>query len=322
LLTGASGFVGGWALRRLEARRTSDLEIFASGHKSEIHSRAAKAVRLDITDRAQVDEVVGVVRPSAVIHLAAVSAVREAKEAPRAAWEVNLNGTMNLAEALFRYCPQARFIFVSTSEVYGGAASTRGAPLDETAPLDPLNAYAASKAAADLMVGQMARDGLNALRVRPFNHTGPGQTERFAIPAFAAQIARIEAGAQEPVIRVGNLDGRRDFLDVRDVADAYLSLALSSFFFQPGLVLNLASGTGRRIGEILEELISLANVKIRVETDPFRLRANETPFANADASRIRDLLGWEPRISWSQTLADILEFWRAATSPTAVANNF
>ena len=118
------------------------------------------------------------------------------------------------------------------------------------------------------MIGQMAREGLNAIRVRPFNHTGPGQTERFVIPAFAAQIARIEAGIHEAVIRVGNLDARRDFLDVRDVADAYLSLALSSLSFEPGLVLNLASGTGRRIGDILDEFVSLASVKIRVETDP------------------------------------------------------
>jgi GDP-4-dehydro-6-deoxy-D-mannose reductase len=314
LLTGAGGFVGGWVLRQLETVHTPELEIFASGRKSETLSPAAKAVRLDITDRAEVDTVIRALRPDAVLHLAAVSNVNEAREAPRRAWDANLYGTMNLAQAVLKHCPAARFIFVSTSEVYGGASNPRGATLDETAPLDPLNPYAASKAAADRMVGRMAREGLNAIRVRPFNHTGPGQTERFVIPAFAAQIARIEAGAQEPVIRVGNLDARRDFLDVRDVADAYLGLALSSFSFQPGLILNLASGTARRIGEILDELISLASVKIRVDTDPSRLRKNETPFANADSSRIRDLLGWKPQISWWQTLADILEFWRMNVS--------
>lgn len=160
------------------------------------------------------------------------------------------------------------------------------------------------------MIGQMARDGLKAIRVRPFNHTGPGQTERFAIPAFAAQIARIEAGVQEPVIRVGNLDARRDFLDVRDVVDAYLRLALSPDPFEPGLVLNLASGTARRIGDVLDELLSLARVSIRLETDPSRLRANDTPFAIGDASRIRELIGWKNRTPWSATLADVLAFWR------------
>ena len=311
LLTGAGGFVGGRVLRQLETLHTPEPEIFASGLKSEILAPAAKPVRLDITDRAQVDAVIRALRPSAVIHLAAVSAVHQAKEAPRQAWDVNLYGTMNLAEAVLRHCPQARFIFVSTSEIYGGAPNARGVPLDETAPLDPLNPYAASKAAADLMVGQLAREGLNAIRVRPFNHTGPGQTERFVIPAFAAQIARIEAGMQEPVIRVGNLDAHRDFLDVRDVADAYLRLALSPRSFEPGLVLNLASGIARRVGDVLDQLVSMARVSIRIETDPTRLRASDTPFATGNASRIRKLLGWESRTPWSTTLADVLEFWRA-----------
>ena len=251
-------------------------------------------------------------KPSAVIHLAAISAVHEARESPRRAWEVNLHGTMNLAESVLKYCPQARFVFVSSSEVYGGSDKSLHGTLNENALLDPLNSYGASKAAADLMIGQMTREGLNAMRVRPSNHTGPGQTERFVIPAFAAQIARIEAGLQEPVIRVGNLDGRRDFLDVRDVVNAYLSLALSPISFDPGLVLNLASGTGRRIGDILSELVSLSRASIRVETDPSRSRANETPLAIPDASRIRALLGWKPRIPWSTTLADVLKFWRAA----------
>jgi GDP-4-dehydro-6-deoxy-D-mannose reductase len=237
--------------------------------------------------------------------------VNEARDAPRQAWDVNLYGTMNLAEAVLRHCPQARFIFVSTSEVYGGAPNALGVHLDETAPLEPLNPYAASKAAADLMVGQMAREGLNAIRVRPFNHTGPGQTERFVIPAFAAQIARIEAGMQEPVICVGNLDAHRDFLDVRDVADAYLRLALSPRSFEPGLVLNLASGIARRVGDVLDQLVSMARVSIRIETDPTRLRASDTPFATGNASRIRKLLGWESRTPWSTTLADVLELWRA-----------
>ena len=294
-------------LRALETHVAPDLEIFAGGHTSEIPSPVAQILRFDITDRAQVDEIIRRVSPSVVIHLAAISAVPQAREAPRRAWDVNLYGTMNLAEAVLKHCPQARFIFVSSSEVYGGALQVRDGALDETAPLDPLNAYAAAKAAADLMLGQMAREGLNAIRVRPFNHTGPGQTERFVIPAFAAQIARIEAGTQEPVIRVGNLDARRDFLDVRDVADAYLRLALSPRSFEPGLVLNLASGTGRRIGDILDQLVALARVSIRVETDPSRLRASETPFAVADASRIRELLGWKPLIPWSTTLADVLD---------------
>jgi GDP-4-dehydro-6-deoxy-D-mannose reductase len=310
LITGAAGFVGGWLLRRLETGARGGFEIFAGAREGEIPLSLAKTVRLDINDRDEVDEVLRSVKPSAVIHLAALSTVKEAREAPRRAWEVNLHGTMNIAESILEHCPQSVFVFVSTSEVYGGADRCLDYPLNEAARLDPLNPYAASKAAADLMVGQMAHEGLNAIRVRPFNHTGPWQTERFVIPAFAAQVARIEAGLQEPVIRVGNLDTRRDFLDVRDVADAYIGLAISPHSFQAGMVLNLASGIGRRIGDILEELVSLSPVKIRVETDPARLRANETRCTIADASQIRALLGWEPRIPWPKTLADVLEFWR------------
>lgn len=313
LLTGAGGFVGAWLLRALQARQTPDQRIFALGRPGEVGSPAAETLQLDITERAGVEEMIKRLCPTVILHLAAVSAVHEAGRAPRHAWDVNLYGTMNLADAVLKYCSEARFIFVSSSQVYGEGSRVRHGLLDESAPLDPSNPYAASKAAADLMVGQMARDGLKAIRVRPFNHTGPGQTERFVIPAFAAQIARIEAGTQEPVIRVGNLDARRDFLDVRDVAGAYLRLALSPGPFDPGLVLNLASGTARRIGDILDELISLARVSIRLEVDPSRVRANDTALAIGDATRIRGLLGWEIQTSWPTTLADVLGFWRAAT---------
>lgn len=315
LITGAAGFVGGWLLRRLEAGAQGNFDVFAGTRHHEIPSTGANAVRFDIADREAVDKALRTVKPSAVIHLAALSTVMEARAAPRRAWEVNLCGTMNIAESMLAHCPQSVFVFVSTSEVYGHAEKCRDHPLDETAPLDPLNPYAASKAAADLMVGQMAREGLKAIRVRPFNHTGPWQTERFAIPAIASQIARIEAGLQEPVIRVGNLDARRDFLDVRDVADAYLGLATSAPSFEPGMVLNLASGIGRRVGDILEELVSLSPVNIRVEMDPARLRSSETRFTTADARLIRAFLGWEPRIAWSKTLADVLEFWRGSVRP-------
>jgi GDP-4-dehydro-6-deoxy-D-mannose reductase len=310
LLTGAGGFVGGWVLRRLETGAGCDLEIFAGTRGRKIPSSLAKTVCFDITEHDAVDEVLRDVKPSSVIHLAALSAVDEAHEAPSRAWEVNFHGTMNIAESILKHCPQAVFVFVSSSEVYGAGDQSLDSDLDEETPLDPMNPYAAAKAAADLMIGQMAREGLNAIRVRPFNHTGPRQTERFVVPAFAAQVARAEARLQDPVIRVGNLDARRDFLDVRDVANAYIRLAVSPPSFRPGMVLNLASGVGRRIGDILDELISLSRVKIGVERDSARLRVNETPLRIADARRIRAFLGWKPLIPWPKTLADVLEFWR------------
>jgi GDP-4-dehydro-6-deoxy-D-mannose reductase len=149
--------------------------------------------------------------------------------------------------------------------------------------------------------------------MRPFNHTGPGQSTAFVVPAFAAQIARIEAGLQAPVLKVGNLDALRDFLDVRDVADAYVRA-----LFQPdlasGTILNVASGVPRRIGDALEGLRALARCEIKVEPDPARMRPNDTPLAIGDAARARALLGWAPAIAWETTLADTLDFWREAVT--------
>jgi len=312
LVTGAGGFVGGWVLQGLESVQLPCLEIFAGMHRGETRAPMKNPIRIDITHPTEVDHVIKEVKPTAVIHLAAISNVKEAREAPRAAFEVNLQGTMNLAESVLRHCPQTRFIFVSSSDVYGSSENAQNGKLDEAAPLDPQNTYAAAKAAADLSIGQMAHDGLKAIRLRAFNHTGPRQTERFVVPAFAAQIARIEIGAQEAVIRVGNLDACRDFLDVRDVADAYIGLALSSSSFEPGLVLNLGSGAGLRIGEILGQLISRAGTEIRIEADPARLRPKEPTFIIANPSRIQHLLGWKPQIPWAQTLTDVLAFWRGA----------
>lgn len=310
LITGANGFVG----RRLSAalqQRFPKANLILAGRR-EHHAATVGAcfVELDVSDRQATDDLIRRIRPTAVVHLAAVSAVQEARKDPRRAWAVNVDGTLNLAESVLQHAPHARFLYVSTSEIYGGTFKSASAPLNEGALLDPANPYAASKAAADLLVGQLARDGLQAVRLRPFNHTGPGQTEQFVIPAFSAQIARIEKGLQPPVIKVGNLDAQRDFLDVRDVVDAYLA-ALAIDPFEPGLILNLASGRARRIGDILSELLALATVDIEVRLDPERMRPNDTPYAIGDAARALQTLGWQPRIAWRDTLRDVLEDWRS-----------
>ncbi|WP_250645688.1 GDP-mannose 4,6-dehydratase [Methylobacterium durans] len=183
-------------------------------------------------------------------------------------------------------------------------------PLDETALLDPTSTYAASKAAADLMIGQMVRDGLRAIRFCPFNHTGPGQTEAFVTPAFAAQIARIEAAQQPPVVRVGNLEALRDFLDVRDVVEAYVQ-GIVRPNLPSGAIYNIASGVPRRIADILYSLLAQARVAITVEADAARMRPNDTPLAIGSSSRAAVDLGWRPRITWEATLADTLAYWRS-----------
>jgi GDP-4-dehydro-6-deoxy-D-mannose reductase len=310
LITGGGGFVGHWLRRALLPVLSADASLLSMGTRAgEINTCGTleSSAILDIRDEHAVDTLIATFNPTAIIHLAAISDVQEAKRAPRMTWEVNFCGTLNLAYSVLRHSPKARFIFVSSSEVYGDAFKSWNRPIDENARLEPTNPYATSKAAADLLMGQLAREGLKVMRFRPFNHTGPGQTDRFVIPAFATQIARIKSGLQEPILHVGNLDARRDFLDVRDVVDAYvLALALPEEQWEAGAILNLASGIPRRIGDILDELIALAGISIRLEQDPARMRANDTLLAIGDATAARRTLGWAPRVPWEITLRDLV----------------
>jgi len=295
LITGASGFVGQHLTPVLHAA-FPDAEIIAE--------------HFDVTEA---DVVAGAVRraqPDACIHLAAVTAVADAGRDPDRAWHVNLHGTLNLSRAVLAEAPECHLVFASSSEIYGRSFIT-GRALDETAVLAPMNSYAATKAATDLALGAMVNDGLRVTRLRLFNHTGPGQTDAFAVPAFARQIARIAAGQQEPPLRVGGLESLRDFLDVRDVCNAYVACLRRGANLPPGVIMNIASGVPRRIGDILQELLSLSGVDIEVATDAARLRGPEILSASGDAGRARELLDWAPSIPWRQTLVDVLADWCA-----------
>jgi GDP-4-dehydro-6-deoxy-D-mannose reductase len=222
---------------------------------------------------------------------------------------VNLDGTLNVVLALAEALPDCRLLYCSSAEVYGASFRT-GRPLDESAPLDPVNPYGASKAAADLMIGQMTKQGLRAVRVRPFNHTGPGQNIEFVVPAFAAQIAQIERGEQPPVIYVGNLASRRDLLDVGDVVDAYCRIIARFDDLPAGCVMNLASGHAISIADILDKLVSMSPTKIKIVQDPTRMRPSDTPVVVGDAGLARRLLDWEPKMDISSTLAGVLDYYR------------
>jgi len=297
LVTGAAGFVGHHLMPALRLRFPG-AEIIES--------------RFDVADRAAVDAAIAEEPPDAVVHLAAIAAPTEARRDPDAAWKVNLGGTLNLGRAVMEHAPGCVLLFASSGDAYG-ASFRAGTPIGETAALAPLNTYSATKAAADLALGAMAAEGLHCLRVRPFNHTGPGQTDAFVVPAFARQVAAIAAGLQEKALQVGALDPRRDFLDVRDVCAGYAAALAAADRLEPGTILNLASGQPRRIGDILEALLDAAGVKAEIRTDAARLRPTDIPVAIGDASLARRLLGWAPRIPWEQTLSDVLSEWRART---------
>jgi GDP-4-dehydro-6-deoxy-D-mannose reductase len=318
LVTGAGGFVGSHLLAALDKVLAPGSEIVA-GCFSTAHGAgtagdtsrhiAVRHVELDVSDSAQVSAVFRAEQPTHVVHLAAIAAVTTATRDPRLSWNINLNGTLNVALAVVEECPGCRIVFSGSSEIYG-ASFKAGVPLSESAELQPANPYASSKAAADLMLGQMARQGLKVVRLRPFNHTGPGQSEDFAIPSFAAQIARIERGLREPVMQVGSLDSMRDFLDVQDVVDAYVDTILLADELPAGCVMNLASGKPRRIGDMLDSLLAMSEVPIEVTPDPARFRPSEIPMVVGDSSRAQALLGWKPKRDIESTLKSVLDYWR------------
>ncbi len=301
LMTGAAGFVGRHLSRTLR-QAFPDAAIVPS--------------RFDLADFGAIDAELREVRPDACVHLAAISAVGAARDDPDAAWRVNLHGTLGLAQAILAHASACVLLFASTADAYGHSFHS-GVAVDEAAALAPLNLYGATKAAADLALGAMVGDGLRVLRVRAFNHTGPGQSADFVVPAFARQVARIAAGLQAPVLRVGALDPLRDFLDVRDVCVAYAACLARADELPPGTILNIASGVPRRIGDVLEELLALAGVRADIATDRGRLRPSDIALAQGDPALARQLLGWSPQIAWRTTLQDVMADWTARVTAEA-----
>ncbi len=297
-MTGASGFVAGHLVPRLrEAFPTSTLVLCGVGH-----------TELDVTDGQAVHALIARVIPDACIHLAAVSAIPAARDGPARAWLVNLHGSLELGRAILTHAPDCTLLHVSSAEVYGSSFAS-GQLATETTPLAPMNTYAATKAAADLALGAMVSDGLRVIRARPFNHTGPGQSADFVIPAFARQIARIAAGKQAPVLTVGSLETIRDFLDVRDVCNAYMACLCRASALPNGSIFNLASGVPRRIGDVLNRLLELAGVHAEVAPSTGLHRRIDAPIACGDSTLAREKLAWVPSTGWDTTLREVLADW-------------
>jgi GDP-4-dehydro-6-deoxy-D-mannose reductase len=304
LVTGASGFVGRHLILSLRSQN-AQAEIIATSRMGGTDPDLGKIERLNVTDEIAVGDIIRRVRPTHVVHLAGMAAIPSAMAQPDAAWHLHLFGTLNLGQAITLYVPGCVLIHAGTGQVYGASAKS-GLPLDESTLLAPTDTYTASKAAGDLALGAMAEHGLRCIRFRPFNHIGPDQAEDFVVASFAMQIARIRAGHQRPLLLVGNLNAARDFVDVRDVAAAYALAVERAEEIPSGSIFNLASGVAHRIQDVLEKLIALAGVHITIEGDPRRMRVSDIPVFVGNAQRARTVLGWEPKISFDQTLNDIL----------------
>ena len=301
LMTGATGFVGLHLNDALRSGAYGRCDVIALSYDS--------GNGVDIQDATAIERAVRETAPTAIVHLAAIAAPADAKRSPRLAWDVNLTGTFNIADAAMRHAPDAVFVHAGSSEAYGETFIGSSAPLDEDCPLKPQTVYAATKAACDIMISQMARDGLQAIRFRPFNHTGPGQGTAYVVPAFARQVAEIMVGGGERVVHVGNLDVERDFTDVRDIVRAY-AMAATHGPRSPkkDMVFNLASGRPWRIRAVLEHLITASGIAIEIVVDPERVRTSEMPYVAGDASRAAEAFGWIPEIPFEETLADVLRY--------------
>lgn len=311
LITGASGFVGGWLAEHLLSLGLS--EIYGTYMTEE--SREISPVKdnitfiqADLSQKETIEKIISEVRPDEVYHLAALASVASSFKDPIATFHNNIDVEINLLESLRQNnLTNTRVLIVGSAEVYG-YVNPSDLPIDEETPLRPASPYAVTKIAQDFLGYQYNLSyKIPLIRVRPFNHIGPRQATGFVVADFAKQIADIEKGKQEPVIKVGNLEAKRDFTDVRDMVKAY-SLILEKGI--PGEVYNIGSGKSVKIGDVLDMLIGMSTVKIDRETDPAKLRPSDIPETVSDNTKISQTTGWKPEIPFEETLKTVLDYWR------------
>ncbi len=310
LITGVGGFAGSHLADHLLATPDPDSEVWGcdlSGTRRPYQPNGLKLIPADLRDPEAARAVIAQARPDRIFHLAGQAFVGDSWANPWPTLEINLRAQVNLFEAVLAERLEPRMLVLGSSEEYGWV-SPEDLPVRETCPLRPDSPYAVSKVGQDFLGLQYhLSHRLPIVRVRPFNHIGPRQNRKFVAPAFASQIAAIEAGRQPPSLQVGNLTARRDFTDVRDMVRAYV-LALEQG--EPGEVYNIGSGQSRSIQALLEGLFSLSSARITVEMDSGRRRPSDVPEMVCDASKFRARTGWEPRLPFEQTLRDLLDYER------------
>jgi len=289
LVTGAGGFAGSHLVEHL-----------SPSHPVVAWTRQT----VDLLDRDRVRAAIRELRPAQIYHCAGVPHVAESWRDTAQPLEGNVLATEHLFDALRREGIRCRVLVPGSATVYAPSSE----PISETDPIAPASPYAISKLAQEqLALRAIQEDGLDVVLTRSFNHTGPRQTPAFVAPSMARQIALIERGQLEPVIKVGNLDAQRDVTDVRDVVRAYAALMQSG---KTGVVYNVASGAARSIRSILEALVSRSKMPVRIEVDQTRMRPNDVPVVVGSHSRLTESTGWHPQISFDQMLDDLLRYWR------------
>lgn len=312
LITGITGFVGSYLAEYL-LKNHPKIKVYGTlrwrSRLENIQSIKNKVnlIECDLKDPASVRKLIETVMPDYIFHLAAQSFVPTSWHAPTDTLTTNVIGQINIFEAVKQLELKTRIQLAGSSEEYG-MVYEKELPIKEENPLRPLSPYAVSKVSQDLLGYQYFKSyNMHIIRTRAFNHTGPRRGEVFVESNFAKQIVEIEKGYQEPVIKVGNLDTRRDYTDVRDIVRAYF---LSLEKCEAGDVYNICTGKDYQIGEMLDMLLSMTKVKIQIKQDQSRLRPSDVPVLLGDYTKFKKITGWEPKISFDKTLKDILEYWR------------
>jgi GDP-4-dehydro-6-deoxy-D-mannose reductase len=309
-VTGIGGFAGSHLAEALvRAERRVEGTVLPGDPSSHIAhlSRRVTLHPCDLRSAGDLAEAVRKAKPDVAYHLAATASVSESEANPTKTMEVNLTGTLHLLEALRKESPGALLVHISSSEVYGKVLPDEN-PVREDRPEAPVHVYGLSKMLSEQLVRFYQRcHGVRAVILRPFNHIGPRQSDRFVCASFAKQLVSIEGGRTAPVLNVGNLDPVRDFTDVRDMVEAY---RLAAEHCESGSVHNIASGRGISIEDLLGQLLSLVDVRIEVRQDPDRMRKTEIPVLIGDATSFTALTGWRRRFELRETLGDTIAYWR------------
>lgn len=314
LITGVGGFAGRHLAALLLARGD---EVHGTLHRAESRARltelsgrhpelAARLHLADVVDADAVARVVAGVQPQALFHLAGMTFVPDTLADPATTVQVNVLGAVHVFDAVQRHAPGCRVLAIGSGDAYGDVRADE-LPVRESCPFRPLSPYGASKASLDLVAQQWARSGLDVVRVRPFNHSGPGQRPDFVCPDFARQLVAVARRERAPVLTVGDLDLVRDFTDVRDVVAAYVAACERG---ASGEAYNICSGVGRSVRSVLGTLSEIVGVDVRTEVADQRLRPASVRVLIGSADKLRAATGWAPRYDWRQTLTDVVAEWR------------
>jgi len=309
LITGIHGFAGSHLADWLLEQNEDVVGLARPGADNENVRHIQQQIQVvyaDIRNGQELKKVLETVRPARIYHLAGWSFVPNAQKAGAAVFDVNVTGTLNLLQAVKELQLNCRVLFTGSSEAYG-MVTEKESPVKETTLLKPVSLYGVSKASAEMLArSYFLRDELDVVMVRPFNHIGPRQNFRFVCSSFARQIATIEK-AGDPVMKTGNLESYRDFMDVRDTVRAYHAVMEKA---NGGEIFNISSGKAVSVQSVLDRLLEMSGIDIRIERDPNLFREEEPRRICGDHSKLTERTGWRPQISLQQTLNDLLKHWR------------